>query len=50
MAQSIERPTPDFGLGHDPTRVVGLSPVSGSELSVEPAYDSLLGHLGGSVG
>ena len=36
VAQLVERPTSDFGSGHDP-RVVGLSPVSGSALSVEPA-------------
>ena len=42
MAQSVDHLnlTLDFGLGHDP-RVMGLSPVSGSELSMEPAKDSL---------
>ena len=40
MAQSVKRPTLDFGLGHDP-RVVGWSPESGSTLSVKPADDSL---------
>ena len=33
-AQSVEHPTLDFGSGHDP-RVVGLSPASGSALSVD---------------
>ena len=36
MAQSVERPTLDFGSGHD-LRVVGLSPTLGSVLSMEPA-------------
>ena len=36
VAQSVERPTLDFSSGHDP-RVVGLSPRSGSMLSIEPA-------------
>ena len=36
MDQSVEHPTLDFGSGHD-SRVVGLSPISGSALSVEPA-------------
>ena len=40
MAQLVECLTFDFGSGHDP-RVVGLSPVSGSVLSVEPGWDSL---------
>ena len=40
MAQSVERLTLDFGLGHDP-RVVGSSPAFGSVLGVEPAWDSL---------
>ena len=40
MAQSVERPTLDFGSGHDP-RVVGLRPVSSFTLGMEPALDSL---------
>ena len=40
VAQLAEHPTLDFASGHDP-RVVGSSPVSGSVLSVEPAWDSL---------
>ena len=36
VAQSVERPTLDFGSGHDP-RVVGSSPASGSVLSMKPA-------------
>ena len=43
MAQSGEHETLDFldfGSGHD-LKTVRLSPVSGSELSVEPASDSL---------
>ena len=36
MAQSVECPNLDFNLGHDPG-VVGLRPVLGSVLSVEPA-------------
>ena len=40
MAQLIEHPTLDFGLGLD-LRVMESSPGSGSALSVEPAYDSL---------
>ena len=40
MAQSVELLTLDLGSGHDPG-VVGSSPVSGSALSVEPAYDFL---------
>ena len=36
VAQSVERPTVDFSSGHDP-RVMGLNPISGSVLSVEPA-------------
>ena len=40
VAQSVEHLTPDFGSGHNPG-VVGSSPVSGSVLSVEPAWDSL---------
>ena len=39
-APSVERATLDFGSGHGP-RDVGLSPTSGSVLSVEPAWDSL---------
>ena len=39
MAQLVERPTLDFGPGHD-LRVVRLSPVSGTLLSME---SSLLG-------
>ena len=35
-AQWVERLALDFSSGHDP-RVMGLSPVSGSMLSVEPA-------------
>ncbi|VFV38414.1 g-protein coupled receptor 26 [Lynx pardinus] len=40
VAQSVEHLTLDFGSGHNPG-VVGSSPVSGSVLSVEPAWDSL---------
>ena len=40
MAQLVEHLTLDFGSGHDP-RVMGSSPMSGSMLSVEPAWDSL---------
>ena len=40
VAQSVERPTLDFGSGRDP-RAVGLSPVLGSVLIVELARDSL---------
>ena len=40
MAQSVECPILDFGSGHDPL-VRGSSPVSGSVLSMEPAWDSL---------
>ena len=36
VTQSVEHQILDFGSGHDP-RVVELSPVSGSKLSVEPA-------------
>ena len=36
VVQLVERPTLDFGLGHDP-RVMGSSPKSGFVLSVEPA-------------
>ena len=35
VAQSVERSTLDSGSGHDP-RVMGLSPKSGSALSVGP--------------
>ena len=38
MAQLIERWTLDFGSGYDP-RVVGSDLVSGSTLSMEPAWD-----------
>ena len=38
VVQSVERPTLDFGSGHDP-RVAGSSPASGSTL--EPAWDSV---------
>ena len=41
MAQSVERPTLEFGSGHDPG-AVGWSSVSESAmLNVEPAWDSL---------
>ena len=40
MAHSVEYLTPDFGSGHD-LRVVGLSPVLGSALGMEPAWDSI---------
>ena len=36
VVQSVEHLTLDFGSGHD-MRVVGLNPVLGSMLSVEPA-------------
>ena len=36
VAQSVECPTLDFGSGRD-LRVVGLSPASGSILSMESA-------------
>ena len=36
VAQSVEHLTLDFGSGHDP-RVMGLSPTSGSMLSMKPA-------------
>ena len=39
MAQLVEGPTFDFGSGH--ARVMGSSPVLGSVLSVESAWDSL---------
>ena len=40
VAQWVERPTLDFDSGHDP-RVMGSSPLLGSALSVDPAWDSL---------
>ena len=40
LAQSVEHPTLDFSSGRD-SEVVGLSPVLGSVLSTEPAWDSL---------
>lgn len=40
VAQSAERPTLNFGSGHDP-RVVGLSLESGSALNMEPGLRSL---------
>ena len=40
MAQSIKGQTLDFSSGYD-LGVVGLSPVWGSALSIEPASDSL---------
>ena len=40
VAQSIECPTVDFNLGHD-LRVMGLSPIWGSMLGKESAWDSL---------
>ena len=39
VAQSVERQTLDFGSGHDP-RVVGSSPMLGSSLNMDPAWDS----------
>ena len=39
MAQSVKRPTLDFGSGRD-LRVVGSSPMSGSMLSKESAGNS----------
>ena len=36
VAQSVKRPTLDFGSGHD-LIIVRLSPAVGSVLSVEPA-------------
>ena len=41
MVQSVERPSLDFGSGRDPPMVVGSNPMSGSVLSMEPAWDSL---------
>ena len=40
VAQFVERQILDFHSGHDP-RDMGLSPVSGSMLSMEPAWDPL---------
>ena len=40
MTQSVECLTLNLGSGHDP-RIVGLSPMLGSVLGVEPAWDSL---------
>ena len=40
MAQSVKRPTPDFGSGRH-LAVRGTDPHIGSELSLEPAWDSL---------
>ena len=40
VAQSVEHLTLDFGSGHD-LRVVRSSPLSGSMLGVESAWDSL---------
>ena len=40
VAHSAECPSLDFGSGHDP-RVMGLSPMLGSVLSMKPAWDSL---------
>ena len=39
-AQCVKHPSLDFGSGHDP-RVVRLSPMLGSVLGVESAWDSL---------
>ena len=36
VAQLVGHPALDFSSGHDP-RVMGLSPMSGSALSMEPA-------------
>ena len=36
VAQSVKGPALDFGTGHDP-KFMGLSPASGSTLSMEPA-------------
>ena len=41
VAQSVAHLTLDFGSGHD-SRVAGLSPMSGSALSMEPSWDSPL--------
>ena len=40
VAKLVEHLTLEFSSGHDP-RVMGLSPMSGSALNVEPARDSL---------
>ena len=40
MAHSVEHLTSDFGSGHE-IMVMGLGPMSGSALSMEPAWDSL---------
>ena len=40
VAQSVERLTLSFGLGHDP-RVIGSSPTSGLAQNMERAWDSL---------
>ena len=40
LGSSVEHLTLDFGSGHD-LGVMGLSPVLGSMLSMEPAWDSL---------
>ena len=40
MAQLVKHPTLDFSSGHD-LMAVGSSPMSGSVLSVESAWDSL---------
>ena len=40
VVQLVEHPTLDSGSGHDP-RVMGSSPMLGSTLSVQPAWDSL---------
>ena len=45
MAQSVKRPTLDFGLYHDLT-ICEIEPASGSALSVEPAWHSLSPSLG----
>ena len=47
MPQSVKRPTPDFGSGRD-LAVRGTDPHVGSELSLEPAWDSLPLSLGPS--
>ena len=41
VAQLVEPLTLDLGSGHGP-RVTGSSPSSGSVLSVEPAWDTLI--------
>ena len=47
MAQSVKHPTLDFGSGHD-LRIVSSSPILGSLLSAESAYDYLPLHLSAS--